>query len=59
MLGCLADKAPICGLMWSVSWCLPLCLKRMATGSDCQHIGTFNKCRILLKVFAFRNIIMM
>ena len=20
MLGCLADKAPICGLMWSVSW---------------------------------------
>lgn len=38
MLGCLADKAPICGLMWFVSWCLPLCLKSLATGSCSQHM---------------------
>ena len=38
MLGCSADKALICGLMWSVSWCLSLCLESMATGSCSQHI---------------------
>ena len=32
MLGCLADKALICGLIWSVSWCLSLCLESMAMG---------------------------
>lgn len=29
MLGYLADKALICGPMWSVSWCLSLCLESM------------------------------
>ena len=59
MLGCPANKALICGQMWSVSGCLSLCLGSMATGPCSQHIGLINKCRILLKVFAFRNIIIM
>ena len=39
MLGCPADKALICGLIWSVSQCLSLCLGSMATGSCSQHKG--------------------
>lgn len=31
----------------------------MATGSCSQHIESLNKCRIVLKVFAFRNIIIL
>ena len=27
MLSCLIDKALICGLIWSVSWCLSLCIR--------------------------------
>ena len=39
MLGCLANKARICGLKWSVSWCLfSLRLGSMATGACSQHI---------------------
>ena len=38
MLGYLANKALICRMMWSVSWCLSLCLGSMATGSCCQHM---------------------
>ena len=38
MLGCLANKALICGLKWSVSWCLSLRLGSMATGACSQHI---------------------
>ena len=41
MLGCPADKALICGLMWSISWCLSLCLGSTATGSCSQHIRLF------------------
>ena len=37
MLGYLADKALICGPMWSVSWCLSLCLESMAMGACSQH----------------------
>lgn len=40
MLGYLADKALIFGLMWSVSWCLSLCLGSMATGPCSQHMNT-------------------
>lgn len=39
MLGCPVDKALICGLIWSVSQCLSLCLGSMATGSCSQHKG--------------------
>ena len=42
MLGCSADKALICGQMWSVSWCLSLCLGSMATGPCSQHIVAQN-----------------
>ena len=59
MLGYLANKALIYGQIWSVSEYLSLCLESMATGPCSQHIGLINKCRILLKVFAFRNIIIM
>ena len=38
MLGCLANKALICGLKWSVSWCLSLCLESMAAGPCSQHM---------------------
>ena len=38
MLGWLANKALIFGLMWSVSWCLSLCLGSMATGPCSQHM---------------------
>lgn len=38
MLGYSADKALICGQMWSVSWCLSLGLGSMAMGSCCQHM---------------------
>ena len=41
MLGYLADKALICGLISSAAWCLSLCLVSMAMGSCCQHIGRF------------------
>ena len=34
MLGGSTDKALICGQMWSVSWCLSLCLESMATASS-------------------------
>ena len=27
MLSCLIDKVLICGLIWSVSWCLSLCIR--------------------------------
>ena len=59
MLGYLVDKALIYGRIWSVSQCLSLCLGSMATGSCSQHIEAINKCRMLLKVFAFRNIIIL
>ena len=39
MLGYLANKALICGLIWSGSWCLSLCLESMATGPSSQHMG--------------------
>ena len=38
MLGCPADKALICGMMWSVSECLSLCLESMATVPTEQSI---------------------
>jgi len=38
MLGYLADKALICGPMWSVSWCLSLCLESVAMGACSQHM---------------------
>lgn len=37
MLGYFANKALSCGLMWSVTWCLPLCLGSMAAGPSSQH----------------------
>lgn len=43
MLGCLADKALICGLISSATWCLSLCLVSMAMGSCCQHISQCQK----------------
>ena len=38
MLGYFADKALICGLMWSVSGCLSLCLGSMAMGPCCRLV---------------------
>ena len=38
MLGYLANKALICGLIWSVSGCLSLCRGSVATGSCSQHM---------------------
>ena len=58
MLGCPADKALICGLMWSVSWCLSLCLESMATGSCSQHErGLLDvKCEIIRSMSSYTKI---
>ena len=57
MLGCLADKALICGLVWSVSGCLSLCLESMAMGPCSQYMCAYKWTKTSPSIMSYRYMI--